>query len=109
MDVLVKGENGEYPDTIKGKDSDYYYHNIGTNLGGMQAAGEKACEMGYHTRIYGQLDGDAFEAAEEMASLIGENLMSCGDKRAVCMIFGGEVTVHVRGEGKGGQMPTACH
>ncbi|PLX70785.1 MAG: hypothetical protein C0602_04585 [Denitrovibrio sp.] len=103
ISTVEKGYNRQLPDTMKKGSHEYNYFLIGTNLDGMQAAADKASEMGYKVRVYSQLVCDVSEAAEAMASSVGENLYSEKDLRPVCMIYGGEVTVNVRGSGKGGR------
>jgi len=101
--ILTKGYEGELPETVKGTDDDYKYYIIGTNLDGVCRSAEMASRLGYSVRIYRSLDCDVSEAAEIMASSVGENLYVTDEKKPVCMIFGGEVTVRVKGDGKGGR------
>lgn len=103
MQVLKEGADGEHPDTLKDRGEDYNFITLCANRDGMKAAAEKAYEMGYKVRVHGQMSCDVSEAADIMVSRLKEHLISLSIKKPVCMIFGGEVTVKVRGSGKGGR------
>ena len=101
-EVIRNGEAGLLPETVKKDRSSYRYHILASNLGGLERAADTANVLGYKVRMYGQLDCSARAAAEVMAARAAENLINASDV-PVCMIFGGEVTVHVTGDGKGGR------
>jgi len=101
-EVIHNGEAGLLPETVKKDRSEYRYHILASNLGGLERAADTAHMLGYKVRMYGQLDCTARAASELMAVRAGENLMNASDA-PVCMIFGGEVVVHVTGDGKGGR------
>ena len=73
---------------------------IGNNRMAIEAAAKKAKDMGYHTHIIDPLiTGDAETEARKLVAL---TLNYCGQKPA-CIIQGGETTVKVTGQGKGGR------
>jgi hydroxypyruvate reductase len=73
---------------------------IGTNLTALEAARSVATTRGYNARIETrELAGDATDAGQMVVARI------CSDeaRAPVCMLFGGETTVKVRGGGRGGR------
>jgi len=102
-EVLKDGEAGRLPETLMARGADYHYITIGSNLEGMHMSAEKAAELGYKVRVLGQLDCDVTDAAEMASSIVNETLFFESLDQPVCMIFGGEVTVDVKGSGKGGR------
>lgn len=102
MRALGRGAKGKLAETVKGWAELYTYYMIGSNYYGVEAAREKAEELGYRVRNCGMLRGDVSESSEAMTLAVAENMYGDGDK-PVCLIFGGEVTVNVTGSGKGGR------
>ncbi len=104
-DFFEKGKGGEYPET-PGPDKAFFdgVENIliGTNRKALEGAADAARRSGYDTVILtDRLSGEARDAAvwlSEAASRYVER-----EDRPVCLISGGETTVKVRGEGKGGR------
>jgi hydroxypyruvate reductase len=78
---------------------------VGTNLQALQNAANEAKKRGYTTLILSSMiEGDTTQAARFHASLIKEIVNSGNPVRPpACLISGGETTVVVRGEGKGGR------
>lgn len=72
---------------------------IADNNKALKAAAAKAAALGYETHIVtGSLSGLAEEAAEEwIRKLIASN------RKNTCLLAGGETTVEVKGNGKGGR------
>jgi len=115
LEVLAKyGLTGKLPESVINAlhsdncpdDTDFgEYHILAENTGGMYTAAAKALALGYRPNVYhAQLSCDVDDAAVYISSCIGENLSgNTHDSRPVCMVFGGEVTVKVTGEGKGGR------
>lgn len=101
-DALEKGLYKELPDTVKGTPDAYSYYIIGSNYGGVAAAEERAQELGYRVYRGGMLREDVTAAADIMASELGDRMFGT-DKKPLCIIYGGEVTVKVDGNGKGGR------
>lgn len=73
---------------------------IGNNQIALQAAAQQAATVGYHTQIIPQLiTGDATAAAKELVA----QALACKGNKPVCILQGGETTVQVTGQGKGGR------
>lgn len=78
---------------------------IGTNHQALLAARDKACELGYETLLLtSHLTGEAREIAGVFLGL-AKDIVGHGMpvKRPACVIAGGETTVTLRGQGKGGR------
>ncbi len=68
---------------------------LATNVSATEAMSEKARALGYRAQVVTtQLTGEARDVGKRLASLV---------KPGKALIFGGETTVHVRGNGKGGR------
>lgn len=77
---------------------------IGNNSIALEAAKEKALELGYEVEVTtSTLSGEAKKVAQEMAkeATLRKKALKAGEKR--CLISGGETTVTVKGDGKGGR------
>ncbi len=101
MDVLNRGLAGELPDTPK-QDNPIFrkVRNIviGSNRTALEAAEREALSLGLDTEIISyDLTGEAREAGKWLAK------KAMWYKGAKCLISGGETTVTVKGEGKGGR------
>lgn len=85
---------------------DYYPHVlIGNNRVALIAAKKAAEERDYNTIIMSTtMTGEASEVAKVLSSILKEAVNSAGDlKTPVCLLFGGETTVTIKGSGKGGR------
>lgn len=72
----------------------------GNNHLALQAAAKQAAAMGYHTIIKDKLlDGDTEQEAKDFFELVKKY----EGKRPVCILAGGETTIKVTGNGKGGR------
>ena len=72
---------------------------IGSNQLAAQAGLEQAQALGFHTKFLGDTwQGEARDVATQLCSHLKENL-----PRPFCLIAGGETTVTVRGNGRGGR------
>ena len=78
---------------------------IGNNRTALEAAAERGTELGYKTEILSStVEGEAREVAAEHAALaVGKRKGRDSNDAPVCIIAGGETTVTVRGDGKGGR------
>ena len=78
---------------------------VGTNLHALQAAAKKAERLGYRSLILSsKVEGEAREVAKFYAAIAKEVLSSENPlKPPVCVLSGGETTVTLRGEGRGGR------
>lgn len=101
----AKGEVEENPqvgDTVFG---DTQTVIVGNNLMALEAAQARARELGYHCLILSSsIQGETRDVAEVHASIARE-ILSTGNPvpRPACVISGGETTVTIRGEGRGGR------
>ena len=78
---------------------------VGSNGLAVSAAAEKAKELGYNTLVLStRVEGEAKEVAYVYAG-IAKEIVGSGQpiKAPACVISGGETTVLVRGDGKGGR------
>lgn len=105
---LARGKAGEVPDTPKPGDPVLArVHNVivADNARAAQAAAEHAEVLGLHTLLLSTyVEGEAREVAKVVAALAKEiaaygRPVSC----PACLILGGETTVTVRGQGRGGR------
>jgi len=100
---LLSGRQGDIPDTPKpGNPIFENIHNtlVATNRQALEAAANKAGELGYQTIILTPpLTGEADEKAGEFA----KRLLAEKKKGPVCLLWGGESTVTMKGKGKGGR------
>ena len=102
------GAAGEIPETPKPGDAVLRRcHNVivGSNGLAVAAAADRARDLGYNTLVLStRLEGEAREIAH-VYSAIGKEILTSGAPVAVpaCVIAGGETTVTVRGNGKGGR------
>ena len=105
---LDAGERGEIADTPKAGDPCFARaanHVIGSNSLAIDAAQERARDLGYQTVVLTtRLCGEAREVAAALAAIALECAAS-GRPAAppACVICGGETTVTLRGNGKGGR------
>ncbi|MGH1363906.1 MAG: glycerate kinase type-2 family protein [Calditrichia bacterium] len=102
------GRSSQIPDTIKPGDPLLKRtHNIilGNNMLALDAAEKIAAQAGYKTLVLtGRLQGEARVTAKQVADNVRESLKGDGVvARPACLMFGGETTVTLRGDGKGGR------
>ncbi|RMA97758.1 glycerate kinase type-2 family protein [Hydrogenothermus marinus] len=103
--VIEKGLKGEIEETPKNPPENIKHYIIGNNSYMLNKAKEKATEIGYKTYIMtSSLHGEAKEVAKVIMSIAKEIEKSENPfKKPVCLLFGGETTVNVLGNGKGGR------
>ncbi len=105
---LAAGLAGAFPETPKMGDSCFArVHNlvIGSNRVAAQAAAQAARELGYQTLLLSTfVEGEAREVAKVAAALM-RSVRVAGEPLAppACLLWGGETTVTVRGNGTGGR------
>jgi glycerate-2-kinase len=106
--VIKAGLTGLIPETLK--KGDRVFRNvstlvIGDNGTALRAAADRAKALGFRPVILCAGDsGEAREAAREYASIAAGVARSEKTKRApLCLLSGGELTVTVKGKGRGGR------
>ena len=107
-DHIQKGLDGKIPETPKSGDAVFKHCSqilVGTNLQAMMAAGQEAERLGYHPLILSaKVEGEAREVARVHAAIAREVVDSGNPVSApACVLFGGETTVTLQGDGKGGR------
>jgi glycerate 2-kinase len=100
---LQNGANGLLPDTPKEGDAVFeksLARIIGSNAIALQAAAREAMELGYSvSTIAENITGNTGEWASKMV----RDVTSYNSGLPACMLAGGETTLHVTGNGKGGR------
>jgi len=91
---LKLGARGKIPETPK--DTKIQNILIASNKDCINAVVKKARSLGYRTKTLPPLSGDVKSSATKI-------LQNFPNKPKSCLIFGGETTVKVRGNGKGGR------
>lgn len=100
---LDAGRNGDRLETLKPDDPVFEYvrtHLIGTNRDALAAAQEKAEALGYRVQIEEtEVTGEARTIGRRQA----EVLLQQESAAPACLLWGGETTVTVQGDGVGGR------
>ena len=101
QNVILKGINGELPETPKPGDSTFDRVNntiVANNSKACEAVKSKAEEFGYRSTILStELTGEARDVGKTLIKYV-KNL-----KSGTVLVAGGETTVKVKGSGKGGR------
>ncbi|MBU2053550.1 MAG: glycerate kinase [Proteobacteria bacterium] len=103
--VVKKGLAGEMEETPKDPSPLIDHFLIGSNLKILRKGKERAEALGIPTRIMSsRLRGEAREVARAIMAM-GEEIATTGQPFAapVCLLFGGETTVTLKGDGMGGR------
>ncbi len=106
--LLKKGQSGEARENPKQGDKVFANTQnviIGSNKIALEAAKEKAADLGYNTIILSSMvQGESKEAAI-FFSAIAKEVCHTGTplSKPACIIAGGETTVTIKGSGKGGR------
>ena len=105
---LAKGASGQIEDTPKSDNVVFQQCSqvlVGTNLQALKAAGREAQRLGYRPLILSsKVEGEAREVAKFYTAIAREALSSQNPlKPPVCVLAGGETTVTLTGEGRGGR------
>jgi glycerate 2-kinase len=105
---LEAGVSGAIPETPKPGDAVFARTQtviIGRNLQALEAASRQATALGYHPLILSSaIEGETREVAKVHAGIAREILASGHPTAApACILSGGETTVTLRGQGKGGR------
>ena len=108
--IVEEGLGGHSEETPKEAPLNIEHFVIGNNMKALQSAKEKTMSLGINAHIMtSRLRGEAREAAKSIVS-IGEEIAMTRNPfdPPVCLLFGGETTVTVQGEGKGGRNQEMC-
>lgn len=105
---LERGSAGELEETLKDGDASFRRSRtfvIGSNMTALRAAKSEADRRGFETVFLSSSDrGEARKAASNYAAFLAE--MACAAialPRPLCLLAGGELTVTVKGRGRGGR------
>ena len=107
LSFLERGMEGQEPETVKSGDSCLHKTRnviIGGITQALSAATEKARQLGFAPEVItGELQGEARDAARFLAAAAfrAHDTLRPGELR--CLLSGGETTVTVKGNGKGGR------
>jgi len=108
-DILILGAEGRIADTPK--EGSYIFKRVeniivGSNRKAALAAEKKAKEFGFDTTILStELQGEAKDVARWLAkkAIEAKETLKGKEGRKICLVSGGETTVTVKGNGKGGR------
>lgn len=104
--VLMEGFEKKRQETLKESDEILLRTNnliIGTNKLALKTAKEKAELLGFESHIItNNLDGDVVDVVKYIVDIAKKSKLEKVDKK-ICLLFGGEPTVQVTGEGLGGR------
>ncbi|MFZ2632436.1 MAG: glycerate kinase [Desulfosalsimonadaceae bacterium] len=108
--LVRKGMSGTVPDTPKTPNPRIGHFLAASNIKALEKARQTALSYGIPAHIMtSRLHGEAREAAKAIAAL-GREIMASGNPFSppVCLLFGGETTVTLRGDGRGGRNQELC-
>lgn len=104
IDYMNSGLKGEVSETLKAGNSDWnkvYNIIIGNNALALYAAKEKAESYGFNVSL---IDYDMHGEGRDMATKISKILKKLPvSGKSQCLLFGGETTVTIKGNGMGGR------
>ena len=105
---IKKGVQGVIEDTPKADDAAFnrcFFELVGTNIQALMAAAQEAQQQGYHPLILSSVvEGEAQEVAKVLTAIAMEVRRSANPiSPPACILCGGETTVTLRGDGKGGR------
>lgn len=108
IEYIEKGCSGEIEDTPK-PDSPVFERTqnaiVGSNILAVQAAKEKAEELGYNSLILSTFIHGETEEVAKVHTAIAKEIKSSDNpvNKPACIISGGETTVTIEGKGQGGR------
>ena len=107
-DRIQKGLKGDLKDTPKSGDVAFqrcYFELVGTNIQALIAASKEAERQGYQPLILSStVEGEAREVVKVLTAIAKEVRSSANPIPApACILCGGETTVTLQGDGKGGR------
>jgi glycerate 2-kinase len=108
LEFIESGVKGDKEETLKAGNPVFERVQnviVGSNFLAVDAAREKAVELGYNSLILSSvIEGETREIAK-MHAAIAEEIFRTGNPlpRPACIISGGETTVNIKGKGLGGR------
>jgi hydroxypyruvate reductase/glycerate 2-kinase len=108
--LLADGAAGVCEETPKEPNPRIEHLLIGSNVLALEKAAARSEALGIQAPIMtSRLRGEAREVAKAIVA-VGEEILASGRPFAppVCLLFGGETTVTVRGKGRGGRNQEMC-
>lgn len=108
LHILHFGAAGKINETPESEDNVFHLVTnivIGSNRVSLFAAEEVAKKLGFNTLILSSMvQGEAKEIAHVISAIIKEiQISDIPIKKPACLLLGGEPTVNIRGDGKGGR------
>ncbi|MEQ9618217.1 MAG: glycerate kinase [Deltaproteobacteria bacterium] len=108
VNYIERGCRGEMEETPKPDDPIFHStHNaiVGSNILAVQAAKEKAIELGYNSLVLSTFIHGETEEVAKVHTAIAKEIISSGNpvQRPACIVSGGETTVTIEGKGAGGR------
>jgi glycerate 2-kinase len=104
--ILQEGSLGKRQETLKETDEAFLHTVniiIGNNELALSAAREKAISFGYETHIItNDISGDVSRVSNYVIDSARKTIKEKATKK-ICLLFGGEPTVKVKGNGQGGR------
>jgi len=104
---LERGKAGQEPETVKSGDVCFLNTRnviVGSLAQALAAAREKAASLGWRAEVVtAELQGEARDAARLLARKALQTRDDLGPGERRCLLYGGETTVTVKGNGKGGR------
>ena len=104
---LKEGAAGKRPETPKPDDrifSNTFNFLVGSNIVALEASKRRALDFNINAIIIDdQLQGDTFTVAEYLVDTCLKFKNDINEIKPVCLLFGGETTVRVTGNGLGGR------
>jgi len=107
ISFLERGKAGQEPETVKSGDICFLNTRnviVGSLAQALAAAREKAASLGWRAEVVtAELQGEARDAARLLARKALQTRDDLGPGERRCLLYGGETTVTVMGNGKGGR------
>ncbi len=107
FEYLREGSNGKHPETLKPEDATFFrVFNVilGNNRLALKAAAEEARKQGLSPEIITDtMHGEARKMAHNIITELKKRQEQRSGKEPLCLIYGGETTVTIKGKGKGGR------
>lgn len=107
MEYLREGARGKCPETPKAKEVFFNRaHNLltGSNKTALQTSSDEALKLRFNPVIVNsRMQGDSVKVSETLVEIALKYQSDRTQKKPVCLLFGGETTLKVTGNGLGGR------